>query len=251
MTRAKEEESSSEERSLLGNFYFPLSAADLNIFKSISNTLQLSFATHNAILKEIPSLSVYNVNTSEGKADFITALSELADEGLVGNASEAFLQSMEEARDVFTDFLIDHVIGTLEARTKKIPGFMEQFKQDFTWNGKVHLERLLVYERDGQKVPYMNIKKANEKGLNRFYKNMKNWTVVKTSFPYVNVINQAAPVLEEDTKELLKAGMAPEVVSTPGVFPSVPDAPTAQPDTQTPHLYQIITFFLKIMKGLN
>lgn len=231
MLRASSSEETEEgKKKLLGNFYFPLEAKDLAKFKTIFTSIQLSSATHKAILAEIPSLSVYNVATPEGKADFITALSELADEGLVGNASENFLQNLASSRKLFSQFLVDHVIGTLEARTEKIPGFMEQIKQDFTWKGKVHLDRLLVYDRDGEVIPYMTITRENKQGTNRFYKNMKNWTVVKTSFPYVNVVNQAAPALEEDTKELLKAGMSPEVISTPGTFSS--PAPVEPPVNQ-------------------
>jgi hypothetical protein len=60
----------------------------------------------------------------------------------------------------------------------------------------------------------MNFSRVNAKGVNRFYKNMKYWTVVKTSFPYVNVRNQATPVVEADTQELLEKGMDPAVVTT-------------------------------------
>ena len=199
---------------LKGVFYFPFAEKDIKLLNEVANSMNLSSATHKAIIAEIPSLAAYDVTTVDGKADFITALSELADEGSVGPKGLDFMYAMSSSRSLFSKFLVSHVVDTLEERTKAIPGFMTQLKNDFSWKGKVELERLLVYNRDGIDIPYMNFSRVNAKGVNRFYKNMKYWTVVKTSFPYVNVRNQATPVVEADTQELLEKGMDPAVVTT-------------------------------------
>ncbi len=195
-------------------FHFPFSDSDLKLMMEIANSMSLTSTTHKAIVAEIPSLAAYDVSTIDGRADFISALSELADEGTIGPKGLDFMSAMSSSMSLFSNFLVKHVVNTLEDRTKDIPGFMTQLKNDFTWKGKTDLTRLVIYNRDGLNIPYMTVDRANTKGVNRFYKNMKNWTVVKTSFPYVNVRNQATPVVEADTQELLEKGMDPAVVNT-------------------------------------
>lgn len=179
---------------------------DFVISKDLLNKLSKSFTGEGDLVKKVlrdyPTLQKHNLKTAEGIDAFYTEIYSLSQGTSATENIKNLIEKIDDQLSVFTKQLIDEVINKIEPQTKGIPGFMEQFKKDYTFNGVYRPEFLLLRTEDstGRLIPKIIKSAKSEKDTH--LKNLTNYDMRSKVFS-VGIITKANVAVSKETEKLI------------------------------------------------
>jgi hypothetical protein len=154
--------------------------------------LAASFKKGPAVKKvqeEFPALKSLDLSKTEDLVKFYDSVELLSREQGPSPSITELAKAIEEHQQKFAQMLIDNVINKIESRTSMFPGFMEAFKQDFTFNGVFSPEYLVADSADGLMFPNVVSNKLEDR--KNFYQNTMNFKVVESDFRRFTIVSKS------------------------------------------------------------
>lgn len=176
-------------------FNFPIN-------EKLIHNLADSFRGKGPLIKQVkeayPALKDLDLSNPNDLETFFSAVEKLSHDETALPIIGKLSQAIEERQKAFAEMLIGSVIDKLEERTTMFPGFMDNLKKDFTWNGKFRPELLISnLTTDGLLVP--RIESSEKKDIASYYKDTMNLKVLESDYKRFTVVPKSiTPSIVQD-----------------------------------------------------
>jgi hypothetical protein len=133
------------------------------------------------IQEKFPELAKFDLSKAEDLYEFYRTITVMSRRGSVDGLIIDLANAVKEARERFSQQIRDQVLNKLESQTSEDPRFMQNLREDFTYNGVFKPEFLFFREeKDGTVVPNISFspRYTPKNGINaraRFGSNLNNY----------------------------------------------------------------------------
>jgi len=192
------------------NKYINASQFNFVIDEAVITKLAKSFTGQGTLVNKVkeayPVLKSLDLNKPEDLETFYNQVNQLAKAETALPVLKELQSSIENAQKEFAEYLVKNVVGKLEERTTQFPGFIEQLKKDFTFNG-VYRPEFLVADTDNSGAMYPRVvMNKNSESHKTFYANLANYKILESSPKSFTIVPKTAtPVTVTTVAETIVA----------------------------------------------
>jgi hypothetical protein len=170
-----------------GQFNFPIPT---NIIDNLAKAFRGDGPLIKEVVKSYPSLASLDLKNNKDLEKFLDAIETLSQSETALPIIGKLANTIEESQKAFAEMLIANVTDKLESRTSMFPDFMENLKNDFTFNGVFRPEFLVADLSNGLMVPRVESSKKEDRAA--FYKNTFNMKVVEADYKRFTIVPKSS-----------------------------------------------------------